>query len=156
MPTQEWTSIQLTQFEQLRKELSILRIRYGIVKDMTLPEDDLRGFCIDNPPLLKTLLSLGQNQLELLLESLLDWMQAEENLRLDAEHYWLGQWIYATLAALMTPLEPNLHHLIREVARVCIKRRSEIKCGAQVLPLNVLICIVSVHFKQSDLGKPTV
>lgn len=154
MPTKEWTDIQMDQFQKLQEKILSLkqdddRYQSGGLSSEVI--NDWKTFCQTNPPLLKTVLSLSQLQWEDLLESQLEWLSSEKELKLHSDHLWMGQWIYACLASLMTPVEPNVHHLIRQIARSCIRRRNELKCAMEVSPLNVLICIVSVYFKQSDL-----
>lgn len=153
MPTKEWTGVQLSLFQKLREKIETLKEdpqhqRRGVSSEVI---NDWRTFCKENPPLLKTVLSLSQYQFEDLLESQSEWLSQEKELALHSEHFWMGQWIYACLANLMIPIEPNVHHLIREIARTCIKRRNELRCAQEVSPLNILISIVAIHFKQSDL-----
>lgn len=153
MPTKEWTDIQMKLFQSLHDKILSLKENEqnkcrGLSSEVI---NDWKTFCQANLPLLRTVLSLSQIQWEDLLENQLEWLSTEKELKLHSEHLWMGQWIYACLASLMTPVEPNVHHLIREIARCCIRRRNELQCAQEVSPLNVLICIVSVHFKQSDL-----
>lgn len=152
MPTKEWTELQMDLFQRLRDKIEKLKKDPG---NQTLKHtseiNDWKSFCQGNPPLLTTVLSLSQSQWEELLEYQTEWLAEEKELKLHSDHFWMGQWIYAGLANLMIPIEPNVHHLIREIARICIKRRNDMNCSQEVLPLNVLICIVANHFKQSDL-----
>lgn len=153
MPTKEWTEVQLGLFQKLQEKIQTLKEdeahqTRGVSSEVI---NDWKTFCKENPPLLKTVLSLSQSQWEDLLENQREWLCEEKDLGLHGEHFWMGQWIYASLANLMIPIEPNVHHLIREIARTCIKRRNELKSAQEVLPLNVLICIVSIAFKQTDL-----
>lgn len=153
LPTKEWTEIQVKEFQTLQEKVSKRRRRapQQIKTDFPDDEDDKwKDFCRANPPKLTVLMSLSQKQLESLLEHESNWLK-ESNLQLHSEDFWLGQWIYGSLVCLMIPLEPNLHHIIREIARFCIRRRNSVACPVEVLPLNVLICIISVHFKQLDL-----
>lgn len=153
LPTKEWTEMTLDLFQKLQERILKLkeneqhRIR-GLSSEVM---NDWKTFCQTNPPLLKTVISLSQSQWEDLLEEQVEWLAQEKQFQLHSDHLWMGQWIYACLGSLMTPIEPNVHHLIREIARLCIKRRNELTCAKEVSPLNVLICIVSVYFKQSDL-----
>lgn len=153
MPTKEWIDVQLDLFQKLQSKIQKLKEdpqheTRGLSSEVI---NDWKTFCQENPPLLKTVLSLSQLQWEDLLENQREWLAQEKELNLHSDHFWMGQWIYACLSNLMIPIEPNVHHLIREIARTCIKRRNDLKCTQQVLPLNVLICIVSVQFKQTDL-----
>lgn len=153
MPTKEWTEVQLDLFQKLQEKIQRLKEdeshqMRGLSSEVI---NDWKAFCKENPPLLKTVLSLSQSQWEALLEEQTEWLAQEKEFKLHSDHFWMGQWIYACLANLMIPIEPNVHHLIREIARMCIKRRNELTCTQEVSPLSILICIVSIHFKQSDL-----
>lgn len=157
LPTSEWTQIQLDMFQKLQEKIQSIKTQE---ENENLPQirrlsseviNDWKTFCQENPPLLKTVLSLSQLQWEDLLENQCEWLSQEKELKLHSEHSWMGQWIYAGLANLMIPIEPNVHHLIREIARTCIRRRNELRSSQEVSPLSVIITIVVNHFKQTDL-----
>lgn len=155
MPTKEWTDIQLDVFQKLREKIQSIKEGQenptrGVSEDVT---NDWKTFCRENPPLLKQVLEISQSQWEDLLDSQLEWLTEakDKELNLHSEHFWMGQWIYACFANLMIPIEPNVHHLIREIARRCISRRNELTTAEEVSPLNILICIVAIYFKQTDL-----
>ncbi|XP_049541449.1 protein Gemin2 [Anopheles darlingi] len=67
---------------------------------------------------------------------------------------WITQWIYAIMACLITPLEPYIHSVLRDIAKTCIMLRNELnrEDEAKVLPLNLLISIISQNFNQLDLA----
>lgn len=105
------------------------------------------------------MLRIDQHSLEVLFEHQLQWLEdAEQSAVAVAAWYsslhWISKWIYAGLGCLHLPLEPNMHHLLRQVARTCIKCRVHLEPEQIeiVAPLNLLICIITNNFDQTDLA----
>lgn len=117
-------------------------------------QDSWLGFCKENEPFLRIILQFSQMQLEIFLEYLMEWLNDDEYKNLNDGGKWLGKWIYASLACLQLPLEPNAHSILRQIARSCIQRRNKLVDTEmdQSTPLNLLICIISHNFNQKDLS----
>ncbi|XP_062549949.1 protein Gemin2 [Armigeres subalbatus] len=167
MPTKEWESIQNKKFAELRD--TITGYRNGAHYQENLQKThiylnfenrkQLRDYCAKNQPFVRILLSIPQRNLEVLLEYLNEWLQEERSEEVSVEERiyrkdWITQWVYAILACIITPLEPYVHSVLRDIAKMCIAMRNDL--GAEdelkVLPLNLLICIISKNFNQLDLG----
>lgn len=162
LPTNEWVRIQKQSFSLLRDQISSLRARYKdqIMENesqyLVIPSEDDSNlwleYCQNNQPLLTTMFRVPQRTLEALVEYQTKWLNDDlvtyqENVR------WLSPWIYSSLACLHLPLEPNMHSNLRDIAKTCIRLRNNMCTDDldNVLPLNLLICIVSHNFNQLDL-----
>lgn len=129
--------------------------------------------CRQHQPLLSTMLKIDQRMLERLIEYLQDWLQAliqngdcqldkaDRKTDDDDQDYtannieWIGKWLYAALACLHQPLEPTMHHLLREIVRTCKQHRDALPSTCNVeraAPLNLLICIICSNYRQYDLA----
>lgn len=107
------------------------------------------------------MMKLDQPLLESLLDLQLEWidekMEHTDSYSFDfsASEKWLSQWIYASLACLHIPLEPNLHSILRKIARKCqlIRNRlgPSVEDELKATPLTLLICIIANNFNQLDL-----
>ncbi|XP_053688276.1 protein Gemin2 [Sabethes cyaneus] len=166
IPTKEWESIQNKQFSDLRNTVTSYRnsqhYRDNLEKTHVFlnfeNRKQMHDYCANNQPFVSVLLSIPQRNLELLLEYLYDWLQgvpADEHTG-EYKRYrndWITQWIYAILACIITPLEPYIHSILRDIAKACITMRNELSAEeeSKVLPLNLLICIISRNFNQLDL-----
>lgn len=167
MPTKEWESIQNRKFTELRD--TITGYRNGPHYQENLQKThiylnfenrkQLHDYCAKNQPFVRILLSMPQRNLEILLEYLHEWLLEERNEEVSVEDRihrkdWITQWIYAILACIITPLEPYVHSVLRDIAKVCIAMRNDLAAEDElkVLPLNLLICIISKNFNQLDLG----
>lgn len=166
-PTAEWKSIQIKEFAALRARIAALRPKFnanGGDLQHPLPDMDEQSawltYCRALQPLLSTMLRIDQRSLEVLFEHQLEWLEDAEQSAVNgvvtwySSVHWIGKWIYAGLGCLHLPLEPNMHHLLRQVARTCIKCREHLKAGQTEIaaPLNLLICIITSNFDQADLA----
>ncbi|XP_058830917.1 protein Gemin2 isoform X1 [Topomyia yanbarensis] len=168
IPTREWESIQNKQFADLRNTITSYRSssRYKDNLEKTHVflnfenRKQMHDYCANNQPFVRMLLSIPQRNLELLLEYLYEWLQggqATDEQQVECRCYrkdWITQWIYAILACVITPLEPYIHSILRDIAKACIAIRNELAAEDElkVLPLNLLICIISKNFNQLDLS----
>lgn len=124
--------------------------------DVKFPEfgDDLEWlhFCRSTQPLMTVMLRMDQPILEMLLELQTEWM-VDAHFAIETLS-WLGNWIYAELGCLHLPLEPNVHNILRDIARECTKIRHHLSadCVHLAAPLNLIICIISSNFDQVDLA----
>lgn len=102
------------------------------------------------------MLRIPQRSLEQLFEHQLEWLiELESNGETgDYGLGWLSKWIYAGLGCTHLPLEPDVHSVLRNIVRACIRIRNNIPPESvdKALPLNLLICIISNNFQQADLG----
>lgn len=107
-------------------------------------------YCQSKTPLLSVMFKVSQRSLETLIEHQADWLQqiTEPNYM-----HWLISWIYASLAHLHLPLEPNMHNVLRCIAKMYIRLRNGLIPidTKNAVPLNLLICIISRNFNQLDL-----
>lgn len=156
MPTIEWLRIQSDAFQRLQNRVSLIREDFVIKSENDLPPNDTETswleHCKNKKPLLQRMLHIYQRTLEQLIEYQSQWLID------DVEWYinngtWLMQWIYCSFACLRLPCEPNLLSSLREIAKTCHRIRSKLneKDIVFAIPLNLIICIVSRNFKQSDL-----
>lgn len=67
---------------------------------------------------------------------------------------WLCYWIYAGLLCIMTPLEPEMHDVLRKlaVALANVRNTWENCTFDDVSYLAVPICIIARYFGQCDLA----
>lgn len=167
-PTAEWKSIQIKEFAALRARIAALRPKFipnpSGGEQQTLPELDEQSawltFCRTEQPLLSIMLRIDQRSLEVLFEHQLEWLEDAEQSAVTgvvawySSVHWISKWIYAGLGCLHLPLEPNMHHLLRQVARTCIKCREHLEADQIEIaaPLNLLICIITSNFDQADLA----
>lgn len=168
-PTKEWKKIQILEFTQLRHRISNLRTHFG---DKELPNDlpvlpaienqsEWLNFCRQNEPLLSSMLRIQQRPLEQLLEHQLEWLNESNGSTTetsvqnnDISLGWLAKWIYAGLGCVHLPLEPDVHSVLRNIVRACIRIRNSLAPDAldEAIPLNLLICIISNNFDQTDMA----
>jgi gem associated protein 2 len=69
---------------------------------------------------------------------------------------WITKWIYALLACLRTPLDPEVHSCLRMIAKSCIQITEHLKAipntnSDAFLSWNLIIVVISLNFKQFDL-----
>lgn len=163
LPTREWTRKQIRSFISLRNRLNRLRKSKATelrvtrdYPDCETDEEAWHAFCKQTKPLLSVMLGIHQRTLEKLMEHEASWLSSD--LEWFREHsQWIFPWIYCSLACLRLPLEPNVHNSLREIAKTCISLRNQFTSSdtANVLPLNLIICIVSQTFNQLDLSGRT-
>lgn len=129
--------------------------------------------CRQRLPLLSTMLRIDQRTLERLIEYLQECLQMiiitdTDNCELDRDDKvadddeytannidWIIKWLYASLACLRQPLEPTMHHLLREIVRACKLHRDALSPSGsteRAAPLNLLICIICFNYQQFDLA----
>lgn len=176
LPTPEWRNAQVESFKEARNRVAALRSELNFqLYDQTLEPplttdlDKWLLFCREQQPLLSTLLRLSQNDLELLLEMLCNWLQQPEedmddepgtsasespkaiDLKSDA---WLARWLYGTLVCLHLPLKPHVFSTLRYIARSCILHRNELQPNEleRAVPYNLIITLIAQSFAQSDFA----
>lgn len=153
--TVEWQTIQIQSFSELRDKINELR-RLQNISPEKLPHldqiNEWKKFCQQNKPLLRLVLSIPTKSLESLLEYLLCWLQesTEDKMEINS-NAWLTLWIYACLAYIFVPLDPNVYSILREIAKTCrILREKNIEPGLNI-SYSLIICIISTYFRQLDL-----
>ncbi|EDS31690.1 survival motor neuron-interacting protein 1 [Culex quinquefasciatus] len=170
IPTKEWEAMQIQKFAELRDTITGYRNSAQYQENLQRTQiflcfenrKQLHEYCANNQPFVRILLSIPQRNLEILLEYLFEWLQGDGESQQEesggtavaASSEWITQWIYAILACIITPLEPYVHSVLRDIAKTCIAARNELTAEDElkVLPLNLLICIISKNFHQLDLS----
>jgi len=123
------------------------------------------NFCQKNEPILSIVLKLDQGKLETLTDTLSDYLidslETPESLQklAQTDTTWITKWIYAALACLQLPLDPEVHNCLRMIAKSSIQIRNHLKsipCSSSesessLFPWNLLIVIVARNFEQFDL-----
>lgn len=164
LPTKEWFRIQTSTFNELRHKIAILRLSNKFQPNaltdpgapLNLPDeyDDVawQNYCRNNRPFLRIMFQIHQRTLEKLIEYQSNWF-IENTEYYVKNNNWLSPWIYSCLACIHLPLEPNMHSILRDIAKTCIRLRNQMSDTDinDALPLNLLICIVSRNFNQLDL-----
>lgn len=131
-----------------------------VTYEIELPNYDYeRGwynFSSENEPKLSTMLRISQDERNLakLLKHQYNWLQdiKIEDFKLNLP--WIGKWIYSSLTCINTPVEPNMHSAVREIAKQCIRLRNLFTedMTDDVVPLNLIIAVVAKNFNQLDLA----
>lgn len=159
-PTAKWKRSQSEKFQQLQIRISTLR--ETVQNDLSGNDDDCPQahqdelwleYCKANEPLLGRILRVGQRNLERLLEYQSNWL--ENNLEWFMENCnWIFPWIYCSLVCLKIPLEGDVINSMRKIAKTCYEIRKLMKTEHinEATPLNLIIRIVSINFRQHDLG----
>lgn len=153
--------MQINEFQSIRQRITTMRELFQLNTPDDLPEippivDSKPWFeyCKSNSPILRIMLQIDQRMLEVLLDYQLKWFTESTNSNLDLaiEDSWLGTWIYSTLSCLHLPLEPDTHSLLRRIAKCCVIARNGLTIDDifKATPFNLLICIISDCFDQSD------
>lgn len=165
LPTKEWARHQMRTFKSFRNKMAGLRARHvkynnaleTIAADFPVDDDDSTAwqtYCERNDPLLRVMFTIHQRSLEKLIEHQSNWL-TDDMQSYEKSSKWLCRWIYSSLACLQLPLEPNVHNSLRQIAKTCIRLRNQLTDSdidaANVLPLNLIICIVARNFNQLDL-----
>jgi gem associated protein 2 len=165
-PTKEWRDIQKEKFSEMQQRIVEIRkdssFESRLSKEIQLDTDE-EEICItffqQNEPVLSTILTFNQGQLEELIEILSS--HFSENISsLEPETIeslsWITKWIYALLACLRSPLDPEVHSCLRMIAKSCIQVTEYLKTlpdttGDSFLSWNLIIVVISLNFKQFDL-----
>lgn len=162
-PTSKWKRIQSEKFKRLQSKVGALRENANkfinddgdAVDDSpgTLQEDLWLNYCKTNEPLLGKVLRIGQRNLETLLEFQSNWLLDDMDWYMENQD-WAFPWIYSSLVCLSIPLEADVMSSMRKIAKTCYVLRSQMKREHVHLatPLNLIIRIVSINFRQHDLG----
>lgn len=173
--TIEWQTIQINNFIVLRDKISGMRSKVGSHKDEsqdTSPPppppaieelDEWKSYCREHQPLLRSVLAIPLKSLDVLLEYLLSWLQESEppppadEVELDASEKnnskaWVTMWVYACLAYIFVPLDPNVCSVLREIAKSCRQLRDLSSDATQNTSYSLIICIISSYFGQLDLS----
>lgn len=145
---------------KLRKD-PLINTRLTVNQELDIDDQDACiNFCKSNDPRLSTILLLNQGQLEELIETLSitlsNSIEAPEFHLETNSLEWITKWIYALLACLRSPLDPEVHNILRMIAKSCITvttRLSTIPDTANdlFLPWNLIIVIIAINFQQFDL-----
>ncbi|XP_046744129.1 gem-associated protein 2 [Diprion similis] len=158
VPTLDWQQCQLADFSSVRLEID--RIKHDLqnaegrrrLRQTVLPDADdqvawLEYIC-SMRPLLGLVLNMNQPLIEQVLEHL---VEAVEEKGLISQPY--GGWIYALLATLELPLNPDTCSCLRSLARACsiIRANMTEENAKDVAALNLFICLVARYFRQMDL-----
>lgn len=161
-PTSKWKRIQSEKFKRLQSKVGVLRQNTdkfsnddnaAVDSPGTLQEDLWLNYCKTNEPLLGTVLRVGQRNLETLLEFQSNWLLDDLDWYMENRD-WAFPWIYSSLVCLSIPLEADVMSSMRKIAKTCYVLRSQMKSEHANLatPLNLIIRIVSINFRQYDLG----
>lgn len=106
------------------------------------------------PPSVSLLVSLPIHVVESVLEFQVSW------LKLVGWRPDFGAWLFALLARIEKPLNPDLGSVLRDLALYCSHQRHRLagdtardeKTEEQVAAFNLFICLVAKYFGQSDLA----
>lgn len=160
-PTSKWKRIQSDKFKRLQSKIGGLRENPNKINNDdavddspdTLQEDLWLNYCKTNEPLLGRVLRVGQRNLETLLEFQSNWLLDDLDWYMENRD-WAFPWIYSSLVCLSIPLEGDVMSSMRKIAKTCYVLRSQMKSEHVHLatPLNLIIRIVSINFRQHDLG----
>lgn len=156
LPTKGWNKVQKLHFARIRDQITDLRTKYTAqtIECDDLPSEDCPeewlDYCRSNSPLLSIMFRVPQRTLEAIIEYQANWLK--EFCEPD-QLSWLSSWIYASLACLRLPLEPNMHNVLRCISKCCIRMRNQLLPNdtESAVPMNLLICIISRNFNQLDL-----
>lgn len=118
------------------------------------------AFCQQHEPVLSVILALNQGQLEELIEIFSDFLS--ENIATLEFHQqissfnWATKWIYASLACLRTPLDPEVHNCLRMIAKSCVQVTNHLKTlphtsSDSFLPWHLITVVIAINFHQFDL-----
>lgn len=159
LPTAEWTKRQSEEFQKLHDRITTIRENFQPdYENADLPTSDTEEnwleYCRRKEPLLQNMLHICQRSLEKLMEYQSNWLINDIDWYLN-NRLWYPQWVYSSLASLRLPCEPNLLNSLRKIAKTCHHLRSKLNAKDDidtVKPLNLIICIVSRNFNQSDLA----
>lgn len=145
---------------EIRKDPTVNR-RLSQSQELDLNDEEACiNFCKSNDPMLSTILILNQGQLEELIEilsnSLNDSIEASEFQPETTRLEWITKWIYALLACLRSPLDPEVHNCLRMIAKSCISVTTRLaalpgESNELILPWNLLIVVIAINFQQFDL-----
>ncbi|XP_070157674.1 gem-associated protein 2 [Polyergus mexicanus] len=165
-PTLEWQQYQVSDFSDIRLYVGQLKDEIQVGKrkwrapDINLPDINDQNtwisFCLGSKekikPTLNTLFCFNQSIVEQVLEYLVHFVETERRIE-----YKIGQWIYALLAILEQPLQPDTCSCLRSLARACsVIRADSRELDAQELRAsNLFICLVARYFRQLDLADPS-
>lgn len=168
-PTVQWKDVQAEDFmtimykiESMRKQQTELENSEDVIQlPLTDDENEWEAFCRKNSPLLSTMLRIDQRLLEKVLEFESEWLSDDDDGQEDVvvdlcgKDQWLGTWIYSSLACLRMPLEPDVHSILRDIAKTCIRLRNKLgpKDVEKAVPYNLFILIICKVFDQLDLAE---
>ncbi|XP_014677054.1 PREDICTED: gem-associated protein 2-like isoform X2 [Priapulus caudatus] len=175
-PSLRWQQVQVAEFSHLRQKLLQFRISKDKGKITKRREElpdaadefgwyqlcfghnqlHLAGFkdidmetSLRQPtnPLLSVMLALDQPTVDELLYNHINWF------RESGFSHPQGQWLYALLACLEKPLNPESCHSLRILARLCSSLRATLDTPSHphLAALNLLLCLVARYFDQGDM-----
>lgn len=78
-------------------------------------------------PTLSVILSMNQPTITQVIEYLVEFLEDQKSIQLQ-----LGRWLYALLAALELPLNPEMCFCLRSLARACSTMRSQLVSFSQL------------------------
>lgn len=99
-------------------------------------------------PLVSVVTTIPQQTIEAVISYSAEWIE-EEGFCAS-----MGKWLYALLACAEKPLHPDMCSNIRALARACASARRKLssKDDPDLLPLNLMICLIACYFNQTDLA----
>ncbi|XP_071960320.1 gem-associated protein 2-like [Antedon mediterranea] len=124
------------------KAEQLLKAKRGV--SSTTTDTDMQGVL----PLFSIVAAMKQSTVIKILEFHIGWLQT---LGLGPKQ---GQWLYALLACLQKPLDPDAHSMLRTLARQCAALRASLETidDDRLPALNLLITLVARYFDQTDLA----
>ncbi|XP_014216654.1 gem-associated protein 2 [Copidosoma floridanum] len=162
-PTLEWQQSQIADFSSIRLYIMQFKNQTDKNKDKWNEINKLKtngenrkswmDMCTisdeKHEPNLTVILSLKQPTIERVLKYLTEFLESQASISLH-----LGRWLYALLAALELPLNPDMCSCLRTLARICsvIRSRLDSLNEKDAMPLNLFICLVARYFRQLDLA----
>lgn len=156
LPTSQWRNIQAHDFNRMQSKVNELRetIQNHITEDECPANDEVDWwrYCKAKEPLLGSIIKAGQRTLEKLLEFQSKWLLEDLDWYME-NHLWICPWIYCALVCLSIPLEADVVSSMRKITKTCYVLRKQMKPEQTdiVTPLNLIIRIVSINFRQHDL-----
>lgn len=162
LPTTEWLHLQTHSFQKLHDRITSIRqsnkCDEHILTANSVPDDDNDSnlwleYCTNTEPLLSVVLQINQRSLEKLIEMESMWFADDIEWYMNNRN-WFPKWVYSSLACLRLPLEPSLLSALRKICKTCIRIRNQLSADSSIdcaFPLNLIICVVTRNFHQSDL-----
>lgn len=152
LPSEEWQQRKLADFNKLRKFVE--KKRENVIK---INDSFVAKIIFNDYPTYSELISSSQSRILCMLQKLLNLIEhwdACENIPVKLS-YQEHMWLYGLLACLEIPLGPDTCHSLREIARNCLQKRSQLNencADPELTYYNLIICIVGRYFNQKDLA----
>ncbi|KAI8342278.1 survival motor neuron interacting protein 1-domain-containing protein [Chlamydoabsidia padenii] len=161
LPDLEWQKLFVSCFEAFRTKQQ--NTKHTIVSSPGMPvtNQQWRAYCttlkMDDSRLLETIAPLQQKTILKLLKLNKEWLQSaieDTSLSSSLENTWSCHvmWIFSLLVYVDPVLTSMDISILRDVCRTCIDLRNRYQRNRnQVIQLNIIITIISISFRQSDL-----